>query len=229
MTPIYEGKAKVLYPHGDKELAHHFKDSATAFNGKKKAEFPGKGELNSRFCAYFFKLLEKAGVRTHFRDWKEPNILIAERLQMIPLEVVVRNRVAGSLQKRMDLPEGTPLAEPKLEFFVKNDAEQDPQILESAILSQKICSGEELENIRKVALQVNKILMGCFEEKSLQLIDFKLEFGRSEAGELVLADEISPDTCRIWDAKTQEKLDKDRFRFDLGDLLEGYRKIWERL
>jgi phosphoribosylaminoimidazole-succinocarboxamide synthase len=228
-TPIYEGKAKQIFRAADGQLAQHFKDSATAFNGQKIARFPGKGALNSKMSAYFFDQLTRAEIPHHFVRWEEPNILITKSLRMIPVEVVVRNRVAGSLARRSQQEEGTPLQPALVEWYLKDDAKGDPQVSEEELHALHHIPEKDLREMQHLALMVNRVLLKLLSEKDLDLVDFKLEFGKDADGTVILGDEISPDTCRIWDHKTKEKLDKDRFRYDLGDLLEGYQKIWSRL
>jgi len=228
-SPIYEGKAKKLYREDGGVLVQEFKNSATAFNGQKKAEFPGKGEFNARMSAALFDYLQKKGMKTHLLSFVEPNIHRIMELEMIPAEVVVRNFVAGSLAKRSGKAEGSPIEPPLVEWFLKDDAKGDPQMSEEQLIKDVHQNSKELEQVKKLALEVNRHLTDLFQKVGLKLVDFKLEFGRDKKGKILLADEISPDTCRIWDQETGEKLDKDRFRFDLGDLLTGYRKIWERL
>ncbi|RLF80936.1 phosphoribosylaminoimidazolesuccinocarboxamide synthase, partial [Thermococci archaeon] len=221
---VYEGKAKKMIPLDEGKLIMEFKDDATAFNGEKKAQFKGKGWLNAQISAHIFKLLEEKGIKTHFIGVAGDNRLIVEKLQMYPVEVVVRNIVAGSLKKRLPLEEGTELEEPIIELYYKNDALGDPMInyYHAKILG---VDESEIKEMEKIAFKVNEILKDYFKEKGILLVDFKLEFGKNEKGEIVLADEISPDTCRFWDVETKKSLDKDVFRFDKGDLISAYEEI----
>lgn len=225
---VYEGKAKKIIPLDDGKVVMEFKDDATAFNGEKKAQFKGKGWLNAQISAQLFRVLEESGIKTHFIGVAGDNRLIVERLKMYPLEVVVRNVVAGSLKKRLPLAEGTELPEPIIELYYKNDYLGDPMI--NQYHARVLGVGEsELKEMEKIALQVNDVLRKYFAERGIILVDFKLEFGKNARGEIVLADEISPDTCRFWDAETRESLDKDVFRFDKGDLISAYERLYERI
>jgi len=225
---VYEGKAKKMIPLDERKFIMEFKDDATAFNGEKKAQFKGKGWLNAQISTMLFKMLEEKGIKTHFIGVAGDNKLIVERLKMYPLEVVVRNVVAGSLKKRLPLTEGTELPEPIVELYYKEDALGDPMI--NYYHAKVLGVGEdEIKEMERIALRVNEILREYFKEKGIILVDFKLEFGQNEKGEIVLADEISPDTCRFWDAKTKESLDKDVFRFDKGDLINAYEELYRRL
>lgn len=225
---VYEGKAKRIIPLDGNKALMEFKDDATAFNGEKKAQFSGKGVLNARISARLFRLLEERGIKTHFIGVAGDNRLIVEKLDMYPLEVVVRNVVAGSLKKRLPLGEGAELPEPIVELYYKNDALGDPLInhYHAKILG---IAPEELEEIERTALRVNEVLKEYLRERNVILVDFKLEFGKNERGEIVLADEISPDTCRFWDIITKESLDKDVFRFEKGDLVGAYEELYRRL
>jgi phosphoribosylaminoimidazole-succinocarboxamide synthase len=235
MTPatnapaFYEGKAKRLFRGSKGEILHEFKNSATAFNGQKKAEFDGKGELNSKMSAALFNYLRSKGIESHFVRWDSPNILVTRELRMIPAEIVVRNIVAGSLAKRLGLVEGAAIEPPIVEWFLKDDAKGDPQVSEDVLISLFDQKADLLKEMRTTALLVNRHLRELFTTVNLKLVDFKLEFGLDDQNKLTLGDEISPDTCRIWDSQSNEKYDKDRFRFDLGDLMTGYREIWARL
>ncbi len=228
-TCIYEGKAKRLYRLADGLIRHEFKNSATAFNGQKKAEFEGKGLLNSKMSAKLFEFLEAEGVLTHFVRWEAPQALITRELKMIPVEVVVRNRVAGSLAKRLGIEEGKSIEPPLVEWFLKDDAKGDPQVSEGILVALYQQKREVLDQLRVISLKINAILRELYHRADLELVDFKLEFGIDSKLRICLGDEISPDTSRLWDVKTNEKLDKDRFRFELGDLMQGYQEIWNRL
>lgn len=225
---VYEGKAKKVIPLDDGKAIMEFKDDATAFNGEKKAQFRGKGWLNAQISAFLFKVLEENGIKTHFIGIAGDNRLIVERLKMYPVEVVVRNVVAGSLKKRLPLEEGTELPEPIIELYYKDDSLGDPMINHHHAKVLGI-SEEEIKEMESIALRVNEVLRRYFAERGITLVDFKLEFGRNERGEIVLGDEISPDTCRFWDAETRKSLDKDVFRFDKGDLINAYEELYERL
>jgi len=225
---VYEGKAKKVIPLDDGKIMMEFKDDATAFDGSKKARFKGKGWLNAQISAHLFSVLEKNGVKTHFIGVAGDNRLIVERLEMYPIEVVVRNVVAGSLKRRLPLEEGTELREPVVELYYKDDALHDPMINHYHAKILGIDEGE-LREMERIALKVNEILREYFREKGIILVDFKLEFGKNSRGEIILGDEISPDTCRFWDAKTRESLDKDVFRFDKGDLINAYEELYRRL
>ncbi|MDI3538723.1 MAG: phosphoribosylaminoimidazole-succinocarboxamide synthase [Bacillota bacterium] len=227
---LYEGKAKIVYRTDDPErYIVYFKDDATAFNGLKKGTISGKGELNNRISAHFFALLEEHGIPTHFEKLLSPREMLVKKVTILPIEVVVRNIAAGSLAKRLGLAEGTPMRRPVLEFYLKSDELGDPMINEYHIYALNLASEEELRILADYAFKINAILSAYLAERKLELVDFKLEFGRTAEGEIILADEISPDTCRFWDAETKEKLDKDRFRRDLGSVEEAYQEIWRRL
>ncbi|MEE8673394.1 MAG: phosphoribosylaminoimidazolesuccinocarboxamide synthase [Heyndrickxia faecalis] len=227
---VYEGKAKRLYETEDPDVLRvEYKDSATAFNGVKKAEIEGKGQLNNEISSLIFKRLAEKGVKSHFIRKISEREQLVRRVEIIPLEVVVRNVVAGSLAKRLGLEEGTPVGQPVVEFYYKKDELGDPLITEDHVRILGIASSEDLQFLRKQALAVNESLKALFAEIGVRLVDFKLEFGRGRDGAILLADEISPDTCRLWDLATNEKLDKDVFRRDLGSLTEVYQEILNRL
>ena len=221
MEKLYEGKAKVLYREGPDTLRVYFKDEATAFNAQKRGVIPGKGVVNNKVSAALFRYLEAHGVKTHFLEMR------VRRVEILPLEVILRFRAAGSFARRYGLKEGTPLKMPLLEFSLKNDALGDPLICENAVLALGLAGEEELEAVKRTALRVGELLKAFFAERGLELVDFKLEFGRL-GGEVLLADEISPDTMRLWDEKG-EPLDKDRFRKDLGGVEEAYREVLRRV
>ena len=227
---LYEGKAKKVYATEDPALLIvAYKDDATAFNGKKKGTIAGKGVVNNRMSNFLMARLEEAGVPTHLvRELSERETLV-KKVDIIPLEVVVRNVSAGSFSRRYGVEEGLVFAAPTVEFSYKNDALDDPLIPECHILALALALEDELEVIRGLALRVNAFLRAFWAERGVTLVDFKLEFGRLPDGRIVLADEISPDTCRLWDSATGEKLDKDRFRRDLGGVEEAYAEIARRL
>ena len=226
---MYEGKAKQVFATDDPTLAIiHYKDDATAFNGLKKGTIVGKGVVNNLVSNHLFKMLEQSGVPTHLVEQLNDRDSVVRRVQIVPLEVIVRNIAAGSLSKRLGLPEGTKLGSTVLEFCYKNDDLGDPMVNEYHIAAMNLATREEVETISAMALKVNELLTAYLKELNIELIDFKLEFGRFD-GKIVLADEISPDTCRFWDSKTGEKLDKDRFRRDLGDVEGAYQEILRRL
>lgn len=226
---IYEGKAKKLYTtDDDNELLQEFKDEATAFNGIKKGIIRGKGNINNQMSAFLFRYLENFHVPTHFIKEISSNSMLVRKCEMIPIEVVMRNIAAGSLLKRSNYKEGDPIAPPLLEFYLKDDAQHDPMITEEEIVNQGYATRENLLKIRRLAHKVNAVLRDFFRRRNLHLVDFKLEFGRYR-DHIVLADEISPDTCRFWDMTTGEKLDKDRFRKDLGNVEEAYVEVLDRV
>lgn len=227
---LYEGKAKQLFRTEDPDVVRVvYKDDATAFDGKKKGNLPGKGEMNNRISAFLFRYLAENGVDNHFVRRLSPTEQLVRRVEILPLEVVVRNRVAGSLAERLGLEEGTPLSRSVVEFYYKNDELGDPLINEDHIAALRLASPEQLAEMKETARRVNRLLRELMEARGVILVDFKLEFGLDREGRLLLADEISPDTCRFWDARTETKLDKDRFRRDLGSVVEAYREIWKRL
>ncbi len=229
---LYEGKAKKIFsvPGHDDVVWVEYKDSLTAFNAQKKSSFSGKGEINARITALIYDRLNKAGIATHFVESRGDKELICRKVNIVPLEVVTRNRLAGSTAKKLGKEEGTPLKEPLVEFYYKDDQLGDPFVSDDqALVMGAVKSRAELDELRREALKVNDVLKPLFQDAGMELIDFKLEFGRDEHGRLLLADEISPDTCRLWDLKTGEKLDKDRFRRDLGRVEESYREVLERL
>ncbi len=229
---VYEGKAKNLYSiPGEPDLIWmEFKDDLTGFNGLKKGGFEGKGALNLSISEVIFAKLKEAGVESHLVKKMSSNEWVTTKLQIIPLEVIVRNKLAGSTAKKFNFTEGTPLEKPLVEFFYKNDALNDPFLSDDQALMLKAAkSQDELEQLKTKALQINQILKQLFLKAKLELIDFKIEFGRRADQSICLADEISPDSCRLWDIKTQEKFDKDRFRRDLGGIEEAYAQVLERL
>lgn len=226
----YEGKAKQIIPTSDEGvIIQRFKDSATAFNGKKYAEFEGKGRLNNAIASFLFQRLEAEGVPTHFIERSSANDMRVKRVKIIPLEVVVRNIVAGSLSQRTGLEEGTKLSRPIVETYYKRDDLGDPLLAETHVEMLELATREELDRIFELARKVNEVLKRTMEQADIVLVDFKLEFGRTPDGTILLADEISPDTCRLWDRETQRKMDKDVFRRDLADLVEVYEEVAARL
>lgn len=229
MEMIYQGEAKKLFATDDPTLAVlHYTDEAIDCGGLKRGMIMGKGAVNNRVSNHLFKLLEQDGVRTHLVSEVSERDSVVRRLEIIPLEVIVRNIAAGSLSQRLGIPEGTRLEKTVLEFCYKNDALDDPLVNEYHIAALGLATPEEIRTISDMALRVNELLRAYFRAVNIELIDFKLEFGRC-GGKIVLADEISPDTCRLWDSKTGEKLDKDRFRRDLGDVEDAYQEILRRL
>ncbi|WP_448583372.1 phosphoribosylaminoimidazolesuccinocarboxamide synthase [Thermocrinis sp.] len=230
MNKLYEGKAKIIYQTEDEhKLIVFFKDSATAFDATKKAEVEGKGVINNTISSILFELLEKYGIKTHFIEKLSDREMLVWKARRFELEVVVRNITAGSICKRLGLAEGIELEKPLVELFYKNDELHDPLICKSHAVMLSLAEEEQIEQMEKIALRVNEVLKDFFRSCGLILVDFKLEFGILPDGSIAVIDEISPDTCRLWDAETKEKLDKDRFRFDLGDLMEGYRKVLEKI
>ncbi|KZE64756.1 phosphoribosylaminoimidazolesuccinocarboxamide synthase [Fictibacillus phosphorivorans] len=230
LEQLYEGKAKRIYRTTDEEVVWvSYKDSATAFNGEKKAEIAGKGRLNNEISSILFELLKEKGIESHFVKRVSETEQLVKKVTIIPLEVVVRNIAAGSLSKRTGIPEGQILPRTIIEFYYKNDDLGDPLITEEHIDIMNLASKEQLNQITEQAIQINEVLTSYFAQKNVKLVDFKLEFGTDANGHLMLADEISPDTCRLWDAETNEKLDKDVFRRELGSLTDAYEKILQRL
>ena len=227
---LYEGKAKKVYATTDENLCIvSYKDDATAFNGLKKGTIAGKGVVNNRMTNMLMQLLEKAGVPTHFVEELSDRDTLVKKVKIVPLEVIIRNVSAGSFAKRYGVEEGIVFEETTIEFSYKNDDLGDPLINSYHALALKLASKEEIETIKKYAFKVNEVLKAYFLHLGVKLIDFKLEFGRLPDGTIVLADEISPDTCRFWDAKTNEKLDKDRFRRDMGGVEDAYAEIFKRV
>ena len=227
---LYEGKAKKVFKTDDEELyIVSYKDDATAFNGLKKGSITGKGVVNNRLSNHFMKLLEEEGVPTHYVEELNDRETLVKKVTIVPLEVIVRNIAAGSLSKRLGLPEGTPMKLPVIEYCYKDDDLGDPMINEYHIMAMDICTKEELATIADYALRVNAFLLDYLKDKNIELVDFKIEFGRTSDGTIILADEISPDTCRFWDSTTHEKLDKDRFRRDLGGVEDAYAEVMRRL
>ncbi len=226
---IYEGKAKRIFKtEKEDEVLVYYKDDATAFNGEKKASIASKGILNNTISSIIFEMLKEKGIKTHFVEKISDREQICKKVDIIPLEVIVRNIAAGSMSKRYGVEEGTELKNTVLEISYKNDDLGDPLMNDYHAMALGIVTKEELDYIYDQASKVNKILTEFFLNQDIKLVDFKLEFGKLN-GQILLADEVSPDTCRLWDLKTGEKLDKDRFRRELGDLVEGYTKVLERI
>jgi len=229
-VPLYEGKAKILYPGPeDGVLVQYFKDDATAFNAQKKAVISGKGVLNNLISAHLMPALADIGIPHHFIERISEREQLIKSVEIVPVEVIIRNIAAGSICARTGLEEGTVLPQPLLEFCLKDDALGDPVVAEEHLLVLGKAKAEELAVIRDYSLRINDFLCGLFFGINIRLVDFKLEFGRLPLGEILLADEISPDNCRLWDRQTGEKMDKDRFRRDLGGLVEAYSEIARRL
>jgi phosphoribosylaminoimidazole-succinocarboxamide synthase len=227
---LYEGKAKKVFATDNPDFyIVDYKDDATAFNGEKKGTIAGKGPINNRVTNHLMKLLESKGIPTHFVEELSERETLVKKVTIIPIEVIVRNIVAGSLSKRLGIAEGTKLASTVLEYCYKDDALGDPMINDYHIAALNLASPAELEKIAKYSFEVNRILTEYLKTAGVELIDFKLEFGRGKNGTVILADEISPDTCRFWDSHTGEKLDKDRFRRDMGNVEDAYKEILKRL
>ena len=227
---LYEGKAKKVYATEDPNLVIvSYKDDATAFDGTKKGTIRGKGSVNNRMSNFLMKKLEAAGIPTHFVEELNDRETVVKKVQIVPLEVIVRNVSAGHFASRYGVEEGIAFDEPVLEFSYKNDDLHDPLLNTSHALALKLATREEIDTIKSMALRINEILKDFFAQCGVRLIDFKLEFGKTADSQIVLADEISPDTCRFWDAKTNEKLDKDRFRRDLGNVEEAYQEMMRRV
>ena len=226
---FYEGKAKKLYTTSDPDLViQYFKDDATAFNAKKRGTIEDKGVMNNRMSELFFTLLERAGVRTHFVRRLDDREMLCKRLDIVPVETVVRNIVAGSMAKRLGREEGAALKHPVVEYYYKSDPLDDPLIYPEHAIEFGWATASEIERIKSLALEVNEVLKRFLDERGVLLVDFKLEFGRHH-GQILLGDEICPDTCRFWDKQTRQKLDKDRFRRDLGGVEEAYHEMLRRV
>lgn len=228
---LYEGKAKRIFAlkgHEDMVL-QEFKDQLTAFNAQKVEQLSGKGNLNCQITTLIFKFMEDRGIPTHFVESTSETSFVTKKLQMIPLEVVVRNVLAGSTAKKLGIAEGTGLEKPLLEFYYKDDALGDPFISDDQAMMMKAATEKEIQDIKQLALQINSHMIEMFKGCGIRLIDFKIELGKDKDGKIYLADEISPDSCRLWDEMTNEKMDKDRFRRDLGNVKEMYQEVWNRL
>ena len=227
---LYEGKAKKVYATENPELyIVSYKDDATAFNGLKKGTIAGKGVINNRVTNYMMQMLEKNGVPTHFVEEISNSETVVKKVQIVPLEVIIRNISAGSFSKRYGVEEGIVFEQPTIEFSYKNDDLGDPLINEYHALALKLATREEIDTIKTLAFRTNALMKDFFKKINVDLVDFKLEFGRLSDGTIVLADEISPDTCRFWDSRTHEKLDKDRFRRDLGNVEGAYQEMMRRI
>ncbi len=227
---LYEGKAKQIFKTDDAaKVVIHYKDDATAFNGVKKSSIANKGILNNAITAIIFEMLEKRGIKTHFIEKINERDQLCHQVEIIPLEVIIRNVIAGSMAKRLGIEEGTVPSNVVYELCYKNDTYGDPLINDDHAVALGLATYEELATIKKMTLEINQALIEFFDKQGIRLIDFKIEFGRKNDGTIVLADEISPDTCRLWDKETNEKLDKDRFRRDLGNVEEAYIEILNRV
>ena len=228
-TMLYEGKAKKIFATDQPDrVIQYFKDDATAFNAQKRGTIVDKGVVNNKVSERLFRVLEEAGVTTHFIKRLSDREMLTKRVTIVPIEVVVRNMIAGSLAKRLGLKEGEPIEPPVVEFYYKNDALGDPLISEEHVRLMKLAEPKIVEEIKQQARKINSVLQPFFKERKMMLVDFKLEFGLHN-GTLILADEISPDTCRFWDAGTRESMDKDRFRKDLGKIEEAYQEVLRRV
>ena len=227
---LYEGKAKKIFStENENEFVVYYKDDATAFNGEKKAEIASKGILNNKISTIMFEELAKEGIESHFIKSISDREMLVKKVEILPLEVIVRNITAGSFCKRYGVEDGIILDQPIFEMSYKNDEFGDPLLNDDHAVALKLATREEIEFLRAQTLKINEIMKKFFLKMDLKLVDFKLEFGKDVDGNIILADEISPDTCRLWDVNTNEKLDKDRFRRDLGDLVEGYEEVLARL
>lgn len=227
---LYEGKAKKIYStENENEFVVYYKDDATAFNGEKKAEIASKGILNNKISTIIFEELAKEGIESHFIKNLSDREMLVKKVEILPLEVIVRNITAGSFCKRYGVQEGIVLDTPIFEMSYKNDDLGDPLLNDDHAVALKLATREEIEFLRTQTLKINEIMKKLFLKMDLKLVDFKLEFGKDVNGKIILADEISPDTCRLWDVNTNEKLDKDRFRRGLGDLVQGYEEVLARL
>ncbi len=227
---LYEGKAKKVYKTDDENLyIVDYKDDATAFNGLKKGQISGKGVINNRMSNFLMQIMEKNGIPTHFVEELSDRETLVKKVTIVPLEVIVRNIAAGSFSKRFGVEEGKALLNPTLEYCLKDDDLGDPMINDAQITAIGAATKEDLATIAEMTYKVNDILKAYFAGINIELVDFKIEFGKTPDGEIILADEISPDTCRLWDATTHKKLDKDRFRRDMGDVEEAYEEVFKRL
>ncbi len=229
LEQLYEGKAKKVFATDDPDIVIvDYKDDATAFNGLKKGTIAGKGVINNKMSNMMFRIMEQHGIPTHYVEELSDRETAVKKVKIVPLEVIIRNTAAGSFSKRYGVPEGTKLPVTVLEFSYKNDELGDPLINDSQALAMELATPEEIQTIKNMALKVNEVMKEFFKTLNINLIDFKLEFGRFK-GQIILADEISPDTCRFWDMTTGEKLDKDRFRRDMGGVEDAYKEVFARL
>ncbi len=229
LEQLYEGKAKKVFATDDPDIVIvDYKDDATAFNGLKKGTIAGKGVINNKMSNMMFRIMEQHGIPTHYVEELSDRETAVKKVKIVPLEVIIRNTAAGSFSKRYGVPEGTKLPVTVLEFSYKNDDLGDPLINDSQALAMELATPEEIQTIKNMALKVNEVMKEFFKTLNINLIDFKLEFGRFK-GQIILADEISPDTCRFWDMTTGEKLDKDRFRRDMGGVEDAYKEVFARL
>ncbi len=229
LEQLYEGKAKKVFATDDPDIVIvDYKDDATAFNGVKKGTIVGKGVINNKMTNRIFQILEKEGIPTHYIEQLSDRETAVKKVEIVPLEVIVRNVAAGSFSQRLGVPEGVVFKEPTIEFSYKNDELGDPLINSYFAVALELATWEEIETIKKYTFKVNEVMKEYFLQAGIKLIDFKIEFGRYH-GQIILADETSPDTCRLWDVETNEKLDKDRFRRDLGNVEEAYNEVFERL
>lgn len=227
---LYEGKAKKVFKTDDENLyIVDYKDDATAFNGQKKGQIAGKGVVNNKMSNFMMQIMEKNGIPTHFVEELSDRETLVKKVTIVPLEVIIRNIAAGSFSKRLGVEEGTPLKTTVLEYSYKDDDLGDPLINDYHALALGIVEQKDLDVISEMAFKVNDVLKAYFDSVNIELVDFKIEFGRTPDGQIILADEISPDTCRLWDKDTHEKLDKDRFRRDLGNVEEAYEEVFKRL
>lgn len=227
---LYEGKAKKVYKTDDENLyIVDYKDDATAFNGLKKGQIEGKGVVNNRMSNFLMQIIEKHGVPTHFVEELSDRETVVKKVSIVPLEVIVRNIAAGSFSKRLGVEEGTPLKISTIEFSYKDDDLGDPLINDYHAIAIGAATREEINQITDMTFKVNEVLKAYFKGVNIELVDFKIEFGRTADGKIILADEISPDTCRLWDADTHEKLDKDRFRRDMGNVEDAYQEVFKRI
>ena len=230
MKVLYEGKAKqILETEQENQYLIHYKDDTTAGNGEKHEKFVGKGEINNAISCIIFQMLEEAGIPTHMIKKINERDVLVKKVTIFPLEVIIRNVTAGSFCRRVGVEEGQVLAEPIFEFSYKNDDYGDPLINDDHVVAMQLATREEIAYIRKQTLQINRLLQEFFLQFNLRLVDFKIEFGKTDTGEILLADEISPDSCRLWDKDTNQKYDKDVFRLDMGDLMATYQEVLRRL
>ena len=229
MTLLYEGKAKKVFEWDANSYLLEFKDSLTAFNALKKGSFEAKGRINRDIAALIFEYFSKKYIKSHYKAKHGETGMLVDKVKIIPLEVVVRNILAGSTAKKLGIEEGLVLKKPLVEFYFKNDELQDPFMSDDQILMMNILNESEIAEVKVAALKVNEVLQALFAKTGIKLVDFKIEFGKNNHAEILLADEITPDCCRLWDEKSNEKMDKDRFRRDLGSIRESYEEVLKRL